>query len=100
MPVGFSQVSKSPSKKPRRTAPGTMTEAAILWLVDCCMPRGISAGGEEGESAPVLELIWREVFTCVLVDVTVTRLKLSPGTMDAIRANVQITLMEHHLAIG
>ncbi len=87
-------------------------EESIEWLRDKQVPKGGSEGGLFGWGAvepapPILQLVWREVFTCVLTSVRVTRQKMRPATaaggsfggfprreFDAIRAEVEVTLKE------
>lgn len=67
-------------------------EEKIAWLQRRLCPMAGSIAG--GNSPRVLALAWREIFKCVLTKVDVTRLKLHPRSMDAIRANVDIELLE------
>jgi len=87
-------------------------EESIEWLRDKQVPKGGSEGGLFGWGAvepapPILQLVWREVFTCVLTSVHVTRQKMRPATaaggsfggfpkkeFDAIRAEVEVTFKE------
>lgn len=46
------------------------------------------------KSPPVMGLVWNQLFLCVIKSVKVTRLKLDPTSLDAIRANVDLELVE------
>lgn len=67
-------------------------EEKISWLRARQVPVPGSLAGKG--YPPVLAFVWREVFKCVLTRVDVTRLKLDPNTLSAIRANVDIELLE------
>jgi len=70
-------------------------EDSIAWLRASMEPTGQSTNPEEFETAPpILELVWREVFTCVLTRCDVTRTIMNPSSMNAVRATVEIELRE------
>jgi hypothetical protein len=75
-----------------RGAPKLRVEEKIAWLRLRQCPKDGSIAGDA--SPPVLALVWREFFKCVLTKVDVTRTKLHPLTLDAIRATVDIELKE------
>jgi hypothetical protein len=74
-------------------------EEAIAWLRDKQVPK---AAGDNEPAPPIMQLVWREVFACVITAVNVTRLMMRPASaagggrkeFDAIRANVDVTLRE------
>lgn len=90
--IGFTLFLNDWGEEPGHKTSNMGCEQAIEWLrTKQCVSKQSIAGGE---SPPVLAFVWREVFKCVLVKADVTRVKLDPQTLDAIRANVDIELME------
>lgn len=63
---------------------------ALLRVWQCPSPSSIAGAG----APPVLALVWREFFRCVLTGAEVTRQKLHPQSHNAIRATVSIELKE------
>lgn len=81
---------RSQNKNPRHDEKSV--EQKIEWLQRCLCPHKGSIAGST--SPPVLGLVWRELFKCVLTSISVKRIKLDPMGLGAIRANVDIELME------
>lgn len=80
-------------------------EETIAWLREKQVPR---ATGDNDPAPPIMQLVWREVFTCVITAVNVTRQAMRPASaavgtgpggaprkeFDAIRASVEVSLRE------
>jgi len=71
---------------------GKRVEQKIDWLHRHQVPHPQSIAG--AKAPHVLAFVWKEVFMCVLTRVNVTRLKLHPRQLTAMRANVDIELVE------